>query len=127
MGSTNREIEELAKGLKLQNFRGCKMRDELKSNTPDEKESMIINLETSKDNGSHWSLLYKDGDNKIYYSTCGDSPPVEVINYLGKNIYTSDIQIQDFNEDTCGLLAILILYLLDEGNKFEDIILELSK
>ncbi len=103
------------------------MRDELKSNTPDEKESMIINLETSKDNGSHWSLLYKDGDNKIYYSSFGDSPPVEVINYLGDHIYTSDIQIQNFDEDTCGLLAILILYLLEEGNKFEDIILELAK
>ena len=45
-------------------------------------------------------------------------------------ILSSNFQIQDFNEDTCGLYCILILFLLHERTsgpdnklKFEDIII----
>ena len=38
-------------------------------------------------------------------------------------ILSSNFQIQDFNEHTCGYYCLLILYLLNEGLKFEDIIL----
>ena len=41
-------------------------------------------------------------------------------------ILSSNIQIQDFNENTCGYYCLLILYLLNEGTKFEDIILSLG-
>ena len=34
-------------------------------------------------------------------------------------------QIQDFNTDTCGLYCILILFLLNNKIKFEDIIIGL--
>ncbi len=125
--TSNIEIEELARNLQIRNFGGCKMRDQLKNMKCSEKESGIVNLETLKDPGSHWTLYYKDEKQKIFYSTFGDSPSNEIVDYLGPNIYTSDIEIQDFNEDTCGLICILIIYLLQEGNTFEDIILELSK
>ena len=45
---------------------------------------------------------------------------MEVDNRL---ILYSNFQIQDFNEDTCGLYCILILFLLNEILKFEDIII----
>ena len=38
-------------------------------------------------------------------------------------ILYSNFQIQDFNEDTCGLYCILILFLLNDKIKFEDIII----
>ena len=126
MGTSNIELEKLARLLKIENFKGCFMRDELKNMKCSEKESGIINLETSKDTGSHWTMYYKDEKQKIFYRTFGDSPSNEIVEYLGPNIYTSDLKSQEFTEDTCGLLCILIIYLLQEGNKFEDIILELN-
>ena len=33
-------------------------------------------------------------------------------------ILSSNFQIQDFNEDTCGLYCILILFLLNDKLKF---------
>ena len=40
-------------------------------------------------------------------------------------ILSSNFQIQEFNEDTCGLYCILILILLQDKIKFEDIIISL--
>ena len=58
MGSSNIELEELARLLKIDNFRGCFMRDQLKNMKCSEKESGIVNLETLKDRGSHWQMYY---------------------------------------------------------------------
>ena len=38
-------------------------------------------------------------------------------------ILSSNFQIQELNEDTCGLYCILILILLNDKLKFEDIII----
>ena len=38
-------------------------------------------------------------------------------------ILSSNFQIQDFSEDTCELYCILILFLLNDKIKFEDIII----
>ena len=40
-----------------------------------------------------------------------------------RSILSSNFQIQDFNEDTCGLYFILILFLLNDKITFEDIII----
>ena len=126
MGSNNIELDEI--GLKLiPNYKKCRMRDELSNQKCSKNECGIINLETSNDNGSHWICYFVNDKQKIAVSSFGDPIPKELIDYLGKNIYTSDIQIQEFTEDTCGFISLLILYLLNEDHKFEDIILELSK
>ena len=40
-----------------------------------------------------------------------------------RKILSSNFQIQDVNRDTCGLYCILILFLLNNKIKFEDIII----
>ena len=100
-GTTNIELEELARLLQIDNFRGCFMRNQLKNMKCSDKESGIINLETSKDPGTHWTLYYKDEKQKIFYCSFGSPPSNEIVEYLGPNIFTSDLKIQDFNEDTC--------------------------
>ena len=40
-----------------------------------------------------------------------------------RNILSSNFHIQDFNKDICGLYCILILFLLNNKTKFEDIII----
>ena len=50
---TNYEIIKLAKELKIKNFRGVFMRDTLPDNLDDE-ECGIVNLDLSKNKGTHW-------------------------------------------------------------------------
>ncbi len=123
-GTSNTELSEMAKCLNIPNFY-CIMKDELKTLKDVERPlNLIINLENSDQNGSHWTLAYADDKQKIFYCTFGSTIPTEVKEFLLKiddrPILTSDIQIQEFNTDTCGLLCILILYLLNSGQKFEE-------
>ena len=138
---TNLELLDLANDLKIPNFH-CLMRDEiLKIDNIELPISIILNLEDSSKTGQHWTLLFVDSaklhetssnnKEKIYFSSFGDIMPVEVKQFMKKidnrPILTSDHQIQNFEETTCGLYSILILYLLNNGENFEDIILDLIK
>ena len=68
-----------------------------------------------------------DSKQKIYYSSYGDPIPVEGKKFMvevdDRLTLSSNFQIQNFNEDTCGLYCILILFLLNDKLKFEDIII----
>ena len=91
--------------------------------------SIIVNLDNSDKSESHWCLCFIANNQKIYYLSFGDPISIEVKNWINeiddRETLTSNFQIQDFNKDTCGLYCILILYLLNNGYKFEDIILSL--
>lgn len=71
-------------------------------------------------------MLFADAEKKIYYPSFGDLIANEAQEFLlaldSRLIITSDIQVQDFSEDTCNLYCVLILYLLNEGLQFEDIV-----
>ena len=54
-------INELKK-LKIKSFKGVFMRDELKNISPSKNECMIINIDHSDNEGTHWTCLFiKDG------------------------------------------------------------------
>ena len=108
------------------------MRDEvLKIDNIQLPISIILNLEDSSKTGQHWTFLFADKEQKCYASSFGDKMPIEVKEFMKKidnrPILTSDHQIQNFEETTCGLYSILIIYLLNNGENFEDIILDLIK
>ena len=56
---TNYDIINLANELKISNFRGVFMRDTLPSKVND-NECGILNLDISKNNGTHWVCYYKN-------------------------------------------------------------------
>ena len=123
-GMTTGEVEKMAKKLKLLNFQ-CVMRDELKGKIPKNKECGIINLDTSKGIGSHWSCWYKNGDNKYYFDSFGLLPPKEIIKYLGSPIMYSTYQIQQFNDTNCGEWCLYVLKELNTGKNFTDVVLDI--
>ena len=110
--------------------------------------NLIVGSKNSSDSDkfNHWVLCYIDRvcktnsieqsddkdntdnvdqrPNKIFYSSFGDTIPLEIKEFLKPPILSSDFQIQKFNNSDCGLYCIVILYLLNNGVKFEDIILE---
>ena len=51
----------MVKKLKVKNFRGVFMKDELPKNVH-KVECDIINLEDSSKEGSHWTAYYKNND-----------------------------------------------------------------
>ena len=77
---TNIELEYYAKELKIPHFRGVFMRDTLPKKTK-KIECGIVNLNTSKENGSHWTAYFKKA-RRIYFDSYGQITPIEIQNYL---------------------------------------------
>ena len=123
-GTTTKELEKMAKKLKLVNFQ-CVMRDELKGKIPKNKECGIINLNTSRENGSHYCCWYKNGNKKYYFDSFGTVPPKEIIKYLGSPIMYSTYQIQQFNDTNCGEWCLYVLKELNSGKNFTDVVLDI--
>lgn len=79
-------------------------------------ESGIINLDSSQNQGSHWTAYIKKGKDILYFDSYGNlRPPIEVISYFytsdNKNIirYNYD-RHQTYNKTNCGQLCIKFLY-----------------
>jgi len=124
--TTDKDLNKMATDLNIKKFRGCFMRNELPPDGPWFVECGIINSESSNNgNGKHWFCWHKNGNTKIFFDSFGTNPPEELVNYLGKGILSTTFQIQKINSDICGELCILILYLLCNGNSFEEIILDI--
>src|SRR3977135_1759754 len=125
MGTSDSELIKMTKDLGIKSFRGCFMRNTLPSICM-KNEGGILNFQSSEDgNGTHWSSWLKKGESKIFFDSFGTNPPHEFVKYLGKGILSSTFQIQKINSDICGELCILVLFLLDNGYSFEEIILDI--
>ena len=123
LGSTNIFLTELAKRMKLKNFRGVYMRDELlrDAEKPLSQKSGIMNFDTAEKPGSHWVAWYvsdkKNNKSQLYYfDSYGTAVPDEIRRYLGGGpIHHSDFMIQGVNSDICGELCIAFIYLMDQN------------
>ena len=58
---TNYDITNLAKELKIKNFRWVFMRDTLPDKVDDE-ECGVVNLDESRNSGTHWVFHYKNNE-----------------------------------------------------------------
>lgn len=123
MGTTNHFLAELVHRLRIPNFRGVFMSDELPS-VSHKNECGILNLDSSDGPGTHWTCWYV-GDQKCYFDSYGASPPHQLMAYLGPHILHADFQVQKFGSDICGELCVLVLYLLSQGNSYQDILLDI--
>ena len=130
-GTTNIELIELAKDIHSYVYVKipCICKDKTNqcstNNTP---INIIVNFNDSDNNiNGHGCLNFINDDQKVYYSSFGDPIPNQVKEFMMKvddrKILSSNFQIQDFNTDTCRLYCNLILFLLNNTIKFEDIII----
>jgi hypothetical protein len=133
---TNIELENRAKEMKIKNFKGVFMRDELKKLKPNIRECGIFNLNTSKEPGSHWVCWYLDKSPReainaerngvrIYFDSYGLVPPQELVDYLGTPILRNTEQLQNFNQSNCGQFCLYVLKRLSDGDKFQNIEIDL--
>ena len=130
MGLTNFDIIKLVQHLKIPNFKGSFMRDELLG-TPSNKECGIVNFNKSTEPGSHWVAYFKDQDRRIYFDSFGQVIPTEIQKYLKtKEEFQNDAPViqrntdivQKPNTEICGHLCLYVLDKLSKGAKFQEVI-----
>ena len=126
---SNFQIIDICKELKIKNFKGVFMRDELgKVDTKFHKnECMVINIDHSRNEGSHWTCLFIKNSISYYFDSYGFPPPAEVVNYCSEPRYYNSFQIQKDNEVICAHYCIYMLYQLSNGYTFNDILDELYR
>jgi hypothetical protein len=118
--TSNTDLEELLKNLKITNFQGCYFKDELNELKPN--SSYIINLQSefndkgNRNNGTHWVALVTDNrSNAIYFDSFGSPPPTSIIKLLKKYKYKygyTNKVIQNIRSDLCGYFAVAFIYFL---------------
>ena len=118
---SNHELIGYIKKLKIKNFRGVFMRDNLpkKKRT---KECGIVNLGDSLSDGTHWVCYF----NNYYLDSYGLPPPLEIVEYLGDNLEYIIFQIQRSGQ-ICGHLCLYFLNRITKGMEFNEIIFSLLK
>ena len=105
------------------------MRDELKDKKGQNDECMVINIDHSSNEGTHWTCLFIKNRVGFYFDSYGFQPTLEVIEYckaLTSSTYSS-YSIQKMNEVICGHYCIYVLYRLNNGDNFYDICDELYR
>ena len=129
---SNFQIIEKCKDI--ENFKGVFMRDELKNEKANCDECMVINIDHSRNEGTHWACLFIKNTVSFYFDSFGFEPTLEVIKYCkqlegstsGTRCYSS-FPIQKINEVICGHYCIYVLHRLSKGGNFYDICDELYR
>jgi hypothetical protein len=105
------------------------MRDELNKNREStDDECLVLNLDHSNNDGTHWTCLFIKNEEMYYFDSYGYPPPLEVEDYYNdKERYYSSFKIQDYGEVICGHYCIYVLYNLSKGYTFKEILDELYK
>jgi hypothetical protein len=88
------------------------MRDEIKDNL---KSSgfYVINLDTSDNEGTHWTVCYSHPLKSMYFDSFGFVPCKELEDKIKPYLY-NDKDIQDWNSDACGWYAIAFIKFLHD-------------
>jgi len=103
------------------------MRDGLKNIKAEKYECGIVNLDSLRNEGSHWCCYFKNNDKKIYFDSFGIQPAREIVKCLKSPILYNTYQIQDYNDSNCGEWCVHVLNKLNKGGHedFVNVILEI--
>ena len=127
--TTNFQLRDYAKELKIPNFHIC-MRDEI-SDLPRTAIplNVITNIHTSHERGVHWSAFHVSKEKAYFFDSYALPPTKEIIDFLPKNLdrTRNTFQLQDFNDSYCGQLSLYVLYKLSCNEDFQKIILSIVK
>jgi hypothetical protein len=91
------------------------MRDEIKDHL--KTGFYVINLDTSDQKGTHWTVCYAHPLKSYYFDSYGFVPPLELEQKIKPYIY-NDKDVQDWNSEACGWYCIaFIKFLYDKLDK----------
>jgi hypothetical protein len=133
---TNVDILKCVKILKIPNFRGVFMRDELPKKIKS-VECGIMNFNTHEQIGSHWVCYVKTHHStRIYFDSFGQITPLELQKYLKTKqefqnntpvINRNTDIVQKLNTSVCGHLCLLVLTsLMREHLSYQEVLNQLN-
>lgn len=119
---SNFDIVEIVRKMNIKNFRGVFMADELPNN-PLTNECAVVNLDESRNEGTHWVCYWKEGNVSYIFDSYGGRPSKEIVTYLkNTRIFYNDKRIQDFNTVICGHLCLFVLNELSNDKSFDEVL-----
>jgi len=118
---SNFHLNDAAKKLRINDFRGTFVRDEL-PNKPRLYECGILNTGDSSTGGHHWICWFKDGQTKLSFDSYGLPPPIELVAYLKCPVLYNSERLQFGDTVFCGHLCLYVLKKLGDGYNFQDIV-----
>jgi hypothetical protein len=126
--TTNIQLLDLVKKLNIPHFRGIYNRDSL-PDKPLEIENGILHSRDENDiRTGHWTSFYINHDKVYYFDSFGITPTKEFCKYVSPlQIITHNFQIQQLEDENCGELCVLFLYLINKGIDYFDVILSLAE
>lgn len=111
------DLDKFGKGI-LKQFRGVFTRDQIKDLHLNSGDSLVVNVDTSNQSGSHWCGLYTLNPNyHLFYDSFGRNYKVLMKKSLD-NLHTvanTDItdREQKINEVTCGERSLVFLFICE--------------
>ena len=128
--TTIKELKQWGKELGIMGLKVL-MRDEIPKKINTKEYYAIVNLETSKEDGSHFDCICinKLISTGIYFSSYA-LPPLLEIKELFKDLdykYYNNIKLQKLEESFCGVISLYVLYKLFYDNDIINVILELKE
>ena len=127
--TTNFDLMDIAKDLQLKVK--VVMHNELLK-IPKTTKYVIMNLDSSKNAGTHWVAIFNTPDYKLYFSSFGDPPSDNVIKFMNKTTTKttvreySDFLIQEFDTEYCGQISLFVLMCLNKGISADEVVLDLK-
>ena len=121
---SNFDIIRICKKLKISNFIGCFMRDEIRSFAV-ATNGFVMNLDDSNSFGTHWiavNIASATGISDVrgttyYFDSFGLPPTKEIKKYCKESRFYNSFVFQKPNEVICGHLCIYFLYSMRKCNK----------
>jgi len=111
--TTDVQLRQIAKHMRIPHFRGVFMRNALPVGGVYRNESGIVNLDDAEGLGTHWVAYAKRGSRAIYFDSFGNlRPPRELERYLANDavqIEYNHSTHQRYNQNNCGQLCLQFL------------------
>ena len=120
--TTNFHLYRIAKmlGLDIKVLMRNELKEYINNSTP-----IIFNYQTATQKGTHWLLYYKKENQIPFYFDSFGLPPIKEFENIIDSLEYNEIQVQPFGSRICGQLCLYVLYKLENGSEFDDIIFEL--
>ena len=114
---SNFDIICICKKLEISNFKGCFMRDEIKSFCEND-ECSILNTDVSSSSETHWVAVNTADSSSTsgavgttyYFDTFGLEPISEIKRYCEEPRFYNSFEFQKPNKVICGHLCLYFLY-----------------
>ncbi len=128
---TDVEINKIINELKISNYLGTLMSDDISGFKLNRDFCAIINLQPHTEIGSHWTAFASFNSRAYYFDSYACAPPPRVIKFLKTKedfeqeilrIHFSALVVQRDGSTNCGSLCIFVLFYLSRGIEYNNII-----